>query len=69
MTKLPQDFEAALETAGLADYFAECTGAHQREYLNWIKEAKRAETRQARIAKAMEMLAARRAKESTRDSA
>jgi uncharacterized protein YdeI (YjbR/CyaY-like superfamily) len=30
--------------------------SHKREYVNWIEEAKRAETRQRRIAKAVEML-------------
>jgi uncharacterized protein YdeI (YjbR/CyaY-like superfamily) len=32
---------------------------HRKEYVRWIQEAKRAETRQARVAKAAVMLAER----------
>lgn len=60
------DFTAALKAAGLNDFFAVCTNAHQREYLKWISEAKRPETRQARIAKAVEMIAGKCAEEEIR---
>jgi uncharacterized protein YdeI (YjbR/CyaY-like superfamily) len=63
MTELPQDFLDALTKAGLANFFAGCTAPHQREYLKWIGEAKRPATRTARIAKTMEMLAAKHRKE------
>jgi uncharacterized protein YdeI (YjbR/CyaY-like superfamily) len=68
MTNLPPDFSAALQTAGLADFFAGCTAPHQREYLKWIGEAKRPATRAARIAKAMKMLADKHRKETGRKS-
>ena len=49
--------------AGLAEFFAGCTASHRREYLKWIGEAKKPETRAARIENTVAMLAGRRAKE------
>jgi len=66
MANIPPDFTAALKAAGLADFFADCTGPHQNEYLKWISEAKKPETRQKRIAKAVEMITAKRAEEEAR---
>jgi uncharacterized protein YdeI (YjbR/CyaY-like superfamily) len=66
MANIPPDFTAALKAAGLADFFADCTGPHQNEYLKWINEAKKPETRQKRIAKAVEMITAKRAEEEAR---
>jgi hypothetical protein len=37
-------------------FFNKLSYTHQREYVNWINEAKREETRQSRILKAVEML-------------
>jgi len=59
----PSDLGAALAGAGLAEFFAGCTASHRREYLKWIGEAKKPETRAARIEKTVAMLAERRAKE------
>jgi uncharacterized protein YdeI (YjbR/CyaY-like superfamily) len=61
MNHVPQDIVAALKSAGLADFFAGCTSAHQNEYLKWIGEAQRPETRKARIEKAMRMIFKKRA--------
>jgi uncharacterized protein YdeI (YjbR/CyaY-like superfamily) len=66
MNHIPQDIEDALENAGLAEFFADCTPAHQKEYLQWIDDAKRAETRSKRIAQAMPMIAAKWAEEKAR---
>jgi uncharacterized protein YdeI (YjbR/CyaY-like superfamily) len=66
MTSTPQDFASALKAAGLADFFADCTDAHRNEYLKWIAEAKRPETREARIAKAVQMISNKRAEEEAR---
>jgi uncharacterized protein YdeI (YjbR/CyaY-like superfamily) len=63
MNAIPQDFAEALRKAGLADFFSGCTDPHQKEYLKWIAEAKRPETRKSRIAKATQMLSAKRAEE------
>lgn len=67
MNDVPPDLEKALAEAGLAAFFAECTNAHRKEYLRWIGEAKREETRKARIAKTAEMLAEKRAEEAARE--
>jgi uncharacterized protein YdeI (YjbR/CyaY-like superfamily) len=58
---LPQDLAEALASAGLAEFFATSPPAHRQEYLKWIGEAKRPATRKARIDKAMQMLAQKRA--------
>jgi uncharacterized protein YdeI (YjbR/CyaY-like superfamily) len=63
---VPPEFAAALKAAGLDEFFAGCTDAHRNEYLKWIAEAKRPETRQARIAKSVQMLAAKCAEEQKR---
>ena len=62
----PQDFADALTNAGLADFFAGCTNAHRNEYLTWIGEAKKPETRTVRIAKAIKMLSERHAEDKAR---
>jgi uncharacterized protein YdeI (YjbR/CyaY-like superfamily) len=64
MSEIPKEFGVALKKAGLSEFFADCTNAHRREYLKWITEAKRPETRQQRIEKSLRMLAAKRAEES-----
>lgn len=55
----PADLRAALEAAPeSAAFFEGLSYTHRREYVKWIEEAKREETRRSRIAKAVEMLAA-----------
>jgi uncharacterized protein YdeI (YjbR/CyaY-like superfamily) len=66
MNNIPQDIADALKSAGLAGFFADCTPAHRNEYLKWIGEAKRPETRKARIGKAMRMISNKCAEEETR---
>jgi len=63
MNEIPSEFAAALKAAGLEKFFAECTVAHRREYLKWIGEAKKPETRMARSQQAAKMLAAKRKQE------
>ena len=54
---LPEDVRQALESAPEANAcFAKLSYSHQREYLEWIEEAKRAETRSGRIARMVEQL-------------
>jgi uncharacterized protein YdeI (YjbR/CyaY-like superfamily) len=56
----PADFAAALgQQAGALTAFKAMSPSHRREYVRWITEAKRAETRARRIAKAVEMIAGR----------
>ncbi|HSY17462.1 MAG TPA: YdeI/OmpD-associated family protein [Candidatus Acidoferrales bacterium] len=63
MNDIPSEFAAALKAAGLEKFFAECTPSHRREYLKWIGEAKKPETRVARSLKAAQRLAAKRKQE------
>jgi uncharacterized protein YdeI (YjbR/CyaY-like superfamily) len=66
MNDVPKDFSAALKTEGLDAFFADCTNAHRREYLKWIEEAKRPETRRQRIAKAVKMILKKSLEEAAR---
>jgi uncharacterized protein YdeI (YjbR/CyaY-like superfamily) len=66
MTDIPKDFSDALKKSGLDEFFSDCTAPHQREYLKWIAEAKRQETRKARIQKAVKMLSNKCAEKSVR---
>jgi uncharacterized protein YdeI (YjbR/CyaY-like superfamily) len=66
MNIIPQDIADALKSAGLAEFFADCTPAHRNEYLKWICEAKRPETRKARIGQAMQMISNKCAEEKAR---
>jgi uncharacterized protein YdeI (YjbR/CyaY-like superfamily) len=55
---MPDDFATALSRyQGASAKFAEWAPSHRREYLEWIVEAKRPETRAKRIAQAAEWIA------------
>jgi hypothetical protein len=55
--EIPPDFKVALESSPEAQtFYNQLSFTHQREYVKWIEEAKREQTRQARVAKAVEML-------------
>ena len=54
---VPQDLAAAIgEVKAAAATFDKLAHTHRKEYVRWIEEAKRPETRVARVAKAVEML-------------
>lgn len=54
----PPDFAKALKgNKTAAKVFAEFSASCKREYIDWITEAKRAETRTRRLAQAVEMIA------------
>ena len=54
---VPADLKNAFKTEKEAKaFFEKLSYTHQREYVMWINEAKREETRQNRIAKTIEML-------------
>jgi len=58
---MPPEFEIALnKDAHAAEYFHSLNERHQKEYLMWIKMAKREETRARRIEKSVEMLLEKR---------
>jgi hypothetical protein len=59
--EVPADLRSALDGAPAARaLFDALSYTHRREYVQWIEEAKKAETRERRIAKALEQLAAGR---------
>jgi hypothetical protein len=54
---VPSDLASVLDhDARAKQHFDDLSYSHKREYVNWIEDAKRAETRERRIAKAVEML-------------
>ena len=54
--EVPEAFAAALSEAGLRDRFDGFSYTHRKEYVRWIEEAKREETRERRLVKAIELL-------------
>jgi Bacteriocin-protection, YdeI or OmpD-Associated/Domain of unknown function (DUF1905) len=54
--EVPVEFEAMMKKAGLLAGFEKLSYTHRKEYCRWISEAKKEETRQARLVKALEML-------------
>lgn len=54
---IPDDFKAALTAdSGAGSFFERLSYTHRKEYVRWIEEAKKQETRRNRIEKAIEML-------------
>lgn len=54
---VPAEFEDSLKKNRVAaEAFAGLSGSCRREYVEWISEAKRAETREKRIATALEWI-------------
>jgi Bacteriocin-protection, YdeI or OmpD-Associated/Domain of unknown function (DUF1905) len=57
--EVPADLDAALAAEpAVGATFASMAYSHRKEFVRWITEAKKAETRDARIAKAVEMIRA-----------
>jgi hypothetical protein len=55
--EIPSDLQTALEaTPAAQSTFESLAFTHQREYVRWVNEAKRAETRVARVQKTVAML-------------
>jgi hypothetical protein len=55
--EVPADIQTAMkEKPDALDYFNHLSYTHQREYVQWVTEAKREETRQTRIKHMIEML-------------
>jgi hypothetical protein len=55
IVRLPKDLAAALDAEARAS-FDRMSYSHRKEYVDWIKEAKREDTRRRRIAKAVELI-------------
>ena len=56
----PKDLRAALKKAGLVEAWKSLSYTHQREHVEAIEGAKKAETRDRRIAKCVEMVGERK---------
>jgi len=55
--EIPADFKTLLqEDAEILAFFNKHSYSHQREYVNWINDAKKEETRHSRMLKAIELL-------------
>lgn len=51
--EVPEDLAAALASAGVADRFEALAPSHRKEYVRWITEAKKPETRARRVEEAV----------------
>ena len=59
--EVPADMAAALaDVPDAAGFFAGLSYTHQRAYVLWVEDAKKPETRSARVAKTVEMLSEHR---------
>jgi bifunctional DNA-binding transcriptional regulator/antitoxin component of YhaV-PrlF toxin-antitoxin module len=57
LIEVPKDLDEALEGETAArEFFDGLSYTHRKEYVRWIEEAKKAETRERRVAKTVEML-------------
>jgi len=54
--KVPAHFERLMKEQGVLKFFEGLSYTHRKEYCRWVTEAKREETRAARLEKAMKML-------------
>jgi uncharacterized protein YdeI (YjbR/CyaY-like superfamily) len=64
---VPGDLKAALSLVpALNALFFSLPSSHKKQYIDWITEAKRIETRKARVEKTLRMLAAKRPEPSRR---
>jgi Bacteriocin-protection, YdeI or OmpD-Associated/Domain of unknown function (DUF1905) len=53
---VPPEFEEAMRGNGVDEFFEALSYTHRKEYCRWVTEAKKEETRQRRLGKAIEML-------------
>jgi hypothetical protein len=56
VVEIPAAFQAAMKKADLLDTFEKLSYTHRKEYCRWITEAKKEETRSARLVKSIDML-------------
>jgi hypothetical protein len=56
VVELPADLAAALAKGGVRDAFDALSNTHRREYVSWVEEAKREETRRTRLTRSVELL-------------
>lgn len=51
---IPKDLKQALQQAGVWEAFSQMSYTHQKEYVEWITQAKQAETKARRMKKMLE---------------
>lgn len=56
VVSVPEDLAVALADARLREAFDRLSYTHQKEYVTWVEEAKREETRRTRIGRSVELL-------------
>jgi hypothetical protein len=56
MLEIPAEFQSRMKKEKLLPFFEKLSYTHRKEYCRWLTEAKKEETRQARLVKAIEML-------------
>jgi bifunctional DNA-binding transcriptional regulator/antitoxin component of YhaV-PrlF toxin-antitoxin module len=54
--EVPVQFEKSMKREGLLPFFEKLSYTHRKEYCRWIADAKKEETRNKRLEKAIEML-------------
>lgn len=54
--EVPAEFQKRMEKEKLLTFFEKLSHTHRKEYVRWITEAKKEETRQARFEKAIDLL-------------
>ncbi len=53
---VPAELAALMKKHGVRDFFDSLSYTHRKEYCRWISEAKKEETRSARLTKSIEMM-------------
>jgi Bacteriocin-protection, YdeI or OmpD-Associated/Domain of unknown function (DUF1905) len=53
---VPEDLAVALAEAGVRDAFDRLSYTHRKEYVSWVEEAKREQTRKTRIGRSVDLL-------------
>ncbi|MGB2868630.1 MAG: YdeI/OmpD-associated family protein, partial [Bacteroidota bacterium] len=53
---VPSDLAKVMKKEKLLEFFESLSYTHQKEYSRWITEAKKEETKQSRLEKAIQML-------------
>ncbi|MEQ4207232.1 YdeI/OmpD-associated family protein [Actinopolymorpha sp. B17G11] len=58
VVELPDDLAAALRSGGVLDHWSRLSYSHQREYVEWIGQAARPETRARRVTQTVQRIGA-----------
>jgi uncharacterized protein YdeI (YjbR/CyaY-like superfamily) len=56
VVEVPEDLAMTLSDGGVRETFDQLSYTHQKEYVSWVEEAKREETRTTRIRRTVELI-------------